>query len=389
MGHFIKSYIPQANINRFINDVVTTPRYAFSVERSIVIVGQKEFPDVSFYQKLIDWDQMRAKTDTVIIRSGQNLWDDPQFVRNYSEAKARSMKRGIYRFYDDRVSPGKQAELLINQVKNDMPEMEIWADWENTYGGAYGGLGNVVAFMQAIEAALPTAKVGMYTGYYWFREHSNAITNANQYNYLKTKPLWLAWYTNNPEIVLIPAPWTSLLLWQRGTPVLDYGQETAEIDMNVVNLTNDQFYQRYGGTVTPPPDGETMITYEVRSNKTGETRSIRTGPGILFSKITDLPIGGVAIGTSDDIYTYKDKIVTDGVQRSAIDDQWIRISAPIDGWLAIKHISIIFATLTAIPTPPDDVTIASIHMSQEMVFDYSDGRQEVYRIENAEVPKAP
>jgi len=261
MGQYIQDYKPRTNIHSIINGFVG-PRYAFSSDQTFILTGSKEFPDVSFYQELIEWDKMRSKTDTVCIRVGQNLWEDPQFDRNYYQAKIRAMLRGLYYFYDDRVTPQAQADKFHSIVGGDIPEMEIWADWENSYGGGYGGLPNVVKFMKALQIYYPTSTIGEYTGYYWHRDHSNWVTNAAEYAYLKNHPLWLAWYTNNPAYVLIPAPYTDLLLWQYGTPPegIAHGCKTIELDKDKVNLTDAAFYQRYSAA-PPPPVKSDFISY--------------------------------------------------------------------------------------------------------------------------------
>lgn len=237
--HLVRPPLPTAHTAA--NYLLTTPKRAFL---PTTIVTEKDFPDVSFYQGEIDYLVMSSKTDTIIIRTGQNLWRDPQFENNYTRSKDKGMLRGIYDFYDDRVSPSKQADRICAQLQ-DPPEMEVYIDWERNYGGAFGGLRNVVALMQEIERRLPQVKCGLYTGYYFFRANSNPVTHASQYAYLKTRPLWEAWYTDNPADVLIPAPWTKLTLWQYGTPAEDYGQKSIEIDKNYFNGTIREFYERY------------------------------------------------------------------------------------------------------------------------------------------------
>ena len=73
------------------------------------MIQQVEFPDVSFWQGVIDWRKMGS---AVIIRAGQNVWVDTKFETNRTEAVARGMAWGVYWFYDDRVSPGAQADTL-------------------------------------------------------------------------------------------------------------------------------------------------------------------------------------------------------------------------------------------------------------------------------------
>lgn len=258
MGQYLRTYKPRVNANRVINQLLTREVRAFAP--GAVIVQEKLFPDVSFWQGDIDWDLMASKTDTIGIRAGQRNWPDTKFIRNYTEAKRRRMRRLVYWFCDDRESPGSQAKLLLDLIGNDPPEMGVYPDWEKSFGGAFRGLPNVVSMMEAIERGLPMCEVGLYTGFWWFVEHSNVILNINQYNYLKNKPLWLAWYTDNPAEVKIPgAVWTKLTHWQKGTPAVGraYGADSEEIDMNVPNMTNTEFYTRYGtGDPVPDPDPE-------------------------------------------------------------------------------------------------------------------------------------
>jgi GH25 family lysozyme M1 (1,4-beta-N-acetylmuramidase) len=310
MGQYVREYRPHWNGNRIINTVLRVPRRAFSPSQAAVIVREKRFPDVSFYQGNIFWDRMYSTTDTVIIRAGQGTAEDPKFRTNWAEAKSRRMYRGCYWFYDDRKSPGAQADKLYELIRFDMPEMEIVIDWENTYGGQYGGLRNVVAMMEAVEAKIGLLKcTAMYTGFFWFVEHSNAVANASQYRYLAERPLWLGWYVADPAVVRIPAPWKSLLVWQYGTPAIghDYGVQSAEIDMNFYNGTPAQFYARYGDETIPPPDGETMTTW-YRINR--DILNIREGPGTSYRDLGDL--------------TFGDKIEVTAV--------------PMGGWLPINRI---------------------------------------------------
>lgn len=258
-GRYIRNYRPRVTAHSLVHAFIPKRRILVP---SAVIVQQKKFPDVSFWQGKIDWDMMRELTDTVIIRAGQNEWEDSEFRTNYAEAGKRGMLRGIYWFYDDRKDPGRQADKCISLVAADPPELKVYTDWENKYGGAFGGLKNVVAFMQRVET-LPPLESALYTGYYFFTENSNPITNAPQYKYLKEKELWLAWYTDNFAEVLVPASLTLTHL-QYGTPPrgAEFGCQSREIDMNITALTDGEFYNRYGSG-KPLPKGR--ITINIRS----------------------------------------------------------------------------------------------------------------------------
>lgn len=253
------------------------------VKAALSFIQREEFPDVSFYQGLIDWARMRTKARKVIIRAGQNLWVDIRFVANYIGARLFGFQRGIYWFFDGRASPGAQAALLVGLIRDDKPELGVWIDWERNYGGAHEGLRNVVAMMQEVERLLPGVEVGLYSGYWFFRENSNPIWNAAQYAYLAKKKLWLAFYALL-EKVLIPVPWLKMTYWQKGTPAVgkDYGTETEEIDMNEV---------MDGDPIPPQPEPEEPDMTLYGTVITTTTLAIRSGPGTNYEKVGDLMPG--------------------------------------------------------------------------------------------------
>lgn len=341
--HLVRPPLP--TIHTAINYALTTPQRAFLP--TALIVTEKDFPDVSLYQLEIDYNVMSAKTDTIIIRTGQNLWKDPQFDRNYSQSKLRAMLRGIYDFYDDRADPGRQADRIVGQLQ-DPPEMEVYIDWERNYGGAFGGLRNVVALMQAIESRLPQITCGLYTGYYFFRANSNPVANAAQYNYLKDKPLWLAWYTDNPAEVLIPAPWSKLTLWQYGTPAEDYGQKSIEIDKNYFNGTVSEFYNRYSAPQPPTPGG--AMYFKVTSTSS----NIRSSAGV-----SDNDLGADNLLANDIIETEDLSTLISGVTWRKIKRWWragtqrpLPPSPTGEHWGAEKSTTAIWMISTIFNPPP-------------------------------------
>lgn len=263
LGQYLKVYEAERNkgLRAFLTDFLM-PRAS--------ITTQKLVPDFSFYQGVVNFDILINKTDSAIVRGGQGNWKDTQFTRNITEGLARNMLMGVYWFYDDRYSPGAQANALVAAIKDYATKIKlpVFIDWENSYGGNYQGIGEVVAMMQEVQRQLPNLQLGIYTGYYWFTDHTNPITNANQFAYLKDKPLWLAWYTDYPSYVRIPAPWTKLEFWQWGTPVwgIEWGMDgSKEIDMSYFNGTEDEYYQRYGSSVPSLPPVETVYDNGVKT----------------------------------------------------------------------------------------------------------------------------
>lgn len=219
-------------------------------------------PDISFYQddngtpQGVDFAKMKTQTPAVIIRAGQNLWRDPDFAHNWKASKDAGLLRGSYFFYDSRVNPKRQAELYVDTLGNDLGEMELWMDFEDKYGGAYGKQQDWYDFAERIKSLVPNAKLGVYTGYYYWTER---ITSINAY--FAQYPLWIAWY--NLQKPLIPKPFQNWLYWQysdNGDGSL-YGVESKNIDLNYFNGSDEDFYKRYGTFPHPVQKVQLIATF--------------------------------------------------------------------------------------------------------------------------------
>ncbi len=256
--------------------------------RSIIVPSDaEEFADVSFYQAVMNWDEYAKHARACILRIGQNIWLDTEFKYNYREAKWRHLAVGGYFFFDGRATPQQQANVIINAMQGKSFEMELIIDWERNYNGLNEGLPNVVKLMKLVEeAGIACKAVGVYTGYYYFIENTSPILHKEEFIYLKTKPLWIAWYAA-ASLVKIPPPWTTWTHWQYGTPAVDWGQSTTEIDMNKHNGTKVQFEERYldGEPTLPPPTGVTMHYYKIVG---AGVFNIRAGTSISSADLGDL-----------------------------------------------------------------------------------------------------
>jgi hypothetical protein len=292
-----------------------TPVERTAVPSIIVPPTAEEFGDASFWQAGMDWNEYATHARAVILRIGQNVWKDIEFETNYAAAHRVGLLVGGYFFYDGRATPQQQANVIIAAMSGKYFEMELFIDYEHNYGGQNEGLPNVVKLMQLIEAAGVKCKaVGLYTGYYFFVESSNATTNAAQYTYLKQRPLWLAWYAA-ASIVKVPAPWANWTHWQYGTPVVSWGQPTAELDMNRHNGTRDQFASRYMGVILPPPPWEEGTTMKIAT--LNQSLNYRNGFGTLGTTVLGtLKAGDKVIGTIDPVKQWFviDSLIINGVQ---------------------------------------------------------------------------
>lgn len=224
-----------------------------------------KLPDVSFWQddpttpQPISFQQMSSMTRGVIIRAGQGTFEDRVFKTSWKNAKQAGLVRGSYWFYDSRVNPKRQAEKYVEVMGNDSGEMEMWCDYEDRYGGPFGGWRNWFDFMERIKALLPEKKLGVYTGYYYWQEFAPGVSYFAQY------PLWIAWY--NPTPPLVPPIWQDWTYWQftdDGDGTL-FGVESREIDLNYFNGSEAEFLARYPAPASQATliakFGDTLVEY--------------------------------------------------------------------------------------------------------------------------------
>ena len=221
--------------------------------------------DVSFYDNSsstpqgVNFVKMRTLAQFTIIRAGQNLWPDNDIKSNWGAAKAAGISRGSYWFYDSRADPKAQADLWVSLLGGDLGELPMFLDLEETYGGPYTGWKNWVTFLERLKTNAPGKELGIYTAYYYFRDHApNASSDLKDLQYFRQYTLWIANYGTNLTKPLVPQPWGSndWLFWQY-TPQGDglaYGSESNVIDLSYFNGTLDAFKLRFPQpTPTPPP----------------------------------------------------------------------------------------------------------------------------------------
>ena len=267
--------------------------------------GKVTILDISFWQdddtthQKVDFVKMKAAgADGVILRAGQNTWKDEDFLDYVSGAMSAGLPIGYYWFWDSRSPSGMngQAGLFSSIIDTvGFPELGIWPDYEELYGGSYGGAQNFRIFVDSLVAKYPNKLVGIYTApYYW-----KTKTNTSDKEWGKKFPLWIAHYeVPTPDV---PPNWTSWLIHQytsKGDGKL-FGVESGNVDMNVFNGTIEQFNSYFGleGSANPPTGGTTMKEGSLVAGIT--SLRIRTGPGTTYAQIDGLYAGDKAYGEID------------------------------------------------------------------------------------------
>lgn len=313
------------------------------IERSVLLV------DVSKYQGEIDFDIMRESgVEGVIIKCGQGLARDPYYVINMARAKRAGLPRGTYWYYDSRVAPDVQAYWWWQWIQDDSGELMHFADYEENYNGKYAGWENFYIFLAEFKklSGLPSYKIGIYTGYYYWLAHSP--TDPSSLAWFLQFALWLAWYTDNPAIVIIPRPWTNLtfVLWQYGTPVNGVlrGVQSLEIDENNFNGTRENYVRRFD--LLPLPPGETDMTIFTGTAKSTADPNVRIRKPFPDGS---LDVAGLTIYGIQPSQAFKG----DGVANDSQGRQWVHVievgGTPVNGWSAGWYLNY------TVPTePPPD-----------------------------------
>lgn len=311
-------------------------------------------PDVSFYQddpttaQGIDFVKMAANAGFVIIRAGQNLWKDNEFDISWKASKGL-MPRGSYWFYDSRIDPKIQAQKYISCFAdpNDMGELPLWCDFEDTYGGPFGAWRHWYDFIEELKRLAPGKAIGIYTAYYYWTERTlpHLITPA-QLAYFKQYRLWIANY--NVVVPLIPKPWdkNEWTLWQitdNGDGAL-YGVESKNIDLNYFNGDEVAFRAAFGiDDVLPVEETPIIDTEEIVPMTQYSITPIMSGTRMrsdhtVFANVLKADLKPTDLIVGDEIWIAP----ADGVEVKK-GDSWLKVlsvngaAVPQRGWTAITH----------------------------------------------------
>lgn len=213
----------------------------------VLIIDTSRWQNDPDTPKNVDYSQMKSKgASGVIMKVGQGLEIDRDWKVNVENTILAELPRGGYWFYDNRIEPKRQAEKMASAVKEFPLELGLWLDLEHRIGGAYKGWKNWYTFLEKLHELLPSAKIGIYTGYYYWVERtvSSQIPKASL-QYFKKYPLWIASYN---AVQKIPAPWTEYTIWQF-TDLLDgklYGAESIELDGSYFKGNLEEYQAFFG-----------------------------------------------------------------------------------------------------------------------------------------------
>ena len=190
--------------------------------------------DVSYYQGTVDWAAAKADgVEFAFIRlSDGEVFRDPKFALNWTNAKAAGVLRGAYQFFRPAQDVAVQADMMIKAIgtyqTGDLPPViDVEAD---------GGLApatvasKVRQWVDLVKAGTGVAPI-IYTGKYFWRDEVGGPRT------FETNSLWIAQYTSLcPDL---PAPWTRWTFWQSSDKGRVAGIKGA-VDLDKFNGTSEQ-----------------------------------------------------------------------------------------------------------------------------------------------------
>lgn len=301
--------------------------------------------DTSKWDAAINYIKMRsAGISGTILKCGQGSGIDPWFAVNWALAKFAGFKRGSYWFYDSRVEPNKQAELWWNAIKDDAGELPHFADYEEDYGGIYGGINAFTTFLMEFQrlSHLPDEKIGVYTAFYYWSDRGSADS------FFRRFWLWLAWYADSTQVV-IPRPWTEeqLMMWQY-TSTADgtlFGVSAKELDLSYFTFGKTRFIEMFGELPDIIFPEQELGMFDVWSSQ--YVMTLRSGAFV--GSYPDNRIESVP----KDTHMVAD-MITPPAQGGLPTDKWahvIRIGDVVkDLWVAVIHNGTTYCRTEIIPT---------------------------------------
>ena len=180
-------------------------------------------------------------------------------------------------------------------------------------------LDDIYNFIVILQGELPDTKIGIYTGYYFWTEKTQKVSNAIL-NWFSQFPLWLAWYTHDltlSNLVKIPKPWGSWDIWQYTDrlPKEVSGSDSEEADGNAFNLPRDEWLKKWASTIiTDPPDGgdgENTVS-NLYDCKARFSAKIRSAPNT-----SNISVGSLAVGD-----TFQAEKVPDSLDPTNVSKIW-------------------------------------------------------------------
>jgi lysozyme len=212
---------------------VRYPEFGISIPEEYSIHGI----DVSKYQQLIAWDQVKAmqvkkvKLGFAFIKATEGIANvDPQFKRNWKRSNDAGIIHGAYHFFLATKDGRMQAENFIKAVKLNVGDLPPVLDIEQTYGVTKDVLKSEVREWLNIVETNYNVRPIIYTNIDFYKQNLGEEFD----NY----PLWVAHYYQ-PRQPRIKRDW---VFWQHNDNGRVNGVLSA-VDFDVFSGDSAEFSQ--------------------------------------------------------------------------------------------------------------------------------------------------
>lgn len=328
----------------------------------VLIIDISKWQDDPTNQILPDFQKMKSLgVRGVIVKCGEGNGIDRAFSSYIHALNLSGLPYGAYWYYNNKYSPVSQARLFSDTVRGHTFKLGLWLDLEDRNPGLYKGWKYWYDFIVTLRADY-AGKLGIYTGYYYFVEHTPpTIISKASLEWFSQFPLWIAAYSTS--IPMIPRPWASETFWQF-TDFLDginYGVESRELDGNYYNGTLDEFNQFFGTSAIEEPPQELKVTqYQMTTMNVG-TR-IRSDHNTYASVLDSVPLARVVV-TGNELWVAP----ADGNEVKS-GDKWLKVSYNnVTGWMAYIHKGVpicdTFKEIPSLPVEPAPLEDVDVHVN--------------------------
>lgn len=222
----------------------------------VIVIDISKWQDDPNTPETVDFTKLKGLgVSGVIVKCGEANSIDRAFLRYVQELKILEIPFGAYWYYNNKYPPKKQARLFVDTLVSNKitPQLGMWLDLEDRNPGKYTGWRNWYDFLSQTMNDLPDMRIGIYTGHYYFTEHTiQAGIPSQSLNWFAKCPLWIASYGAKPRYT---KPWGDNWTFWQFTDILDgklFGVDSKELDGNYFNGTLDEFYS-YFSILSPTP----------------------------------------------------------------------------------------------------------------------------------------
>ncbi|MBO4740702.1 MAG: peptidoglycan-binding protein [Bacteroidales bacterium] len=151
--------------------------------------------DISHYQGKVDFKKVAAEgIEYLILKCSENTGKDSTFERNYTDSKGFFKGVGCYIFNRATTvaAAEKEAQFAVKCLKDKQLPLGVWLDVEATSLKSLGkAMLNKIIDTEAAILQKEGFKVGVYTGYAWYKSVIDVPYLIAKY------PIWVARYASD------------------------------------------------------------------------------------------------------------------------------------------------------------------------------------------------